>query len=216
MLQPSMAPPSSRQFCSTIDGLASVFAPGVNLALWQRPPVAEVERELLALGASALPDVRRRTSPETVRADCASVLEERGLGAHRFRRWIEDIAHLLDTFHRLAEGRPITLRLETLADDGCTRFHVDRTHLRLLCTYRGPGTEYLDNAQVNRAALGCGQPNEAIIRQGTPSGFQPYWVGIMKGARFPGEEHNALVHRSPPLTGSGWSRVLVCLDAAPE
>lgn len=123
---------------------------------------------------------------------------------------------LLALFLGLVADRPVTLRLETLNNDGCPRFHIDRTYLRLLCTYRGPGTEWLANDQVNRAALGRGEPNETILLHGAPARFQPFWVGVMKGARFAGEEHNALAHRSPPLAGTGQTRVLLCLDAAPD
>jgi hypothetical protein len=100
----------------------------------------------------------------------------------------------------------------TTDDDDCRRYHVDRTHLRLLCTYRGPGTEWLTNDQVERLAQASGAPNEEIIRFGEPSQFEPFWVGILKGDAFPGNARHGLVHRSPPIKGSGQTRVLFCLD----
>jgi hypothetical protein len=100
-----------------------------------------------------------------------------------------------------------------LADDGCRRFHVDHTRLRLLCTYRGPGTEWLAHDQVDRQALAAHQPNDAILRHGQPRHLEPFWVGVLKGERFPGNAGRGLVHRSPPVADTGTTRVLVCLDA---
>jgi hypothetical protein len=40
----------------------------------------------------------------------------------------------------LFEPEAIGLRIHVLADTMCPRFHVDRVPVRLLCTYRGPGT----------------------------------------------------------------------------
>ena len=94
----------------------------------------------------------------------------------------------------------------------CHRFHADRTRLRLLCTYRGPGTEWLTEAQVDRWALSNGSANEDIIRFGEPARFMSPWVGIMKGSAYPGNAGHGLVHRSLPIAGSGRTRVLFCLD----
>ena len=104
------------------------------------------------------------------------------------------------------------MRLETTDTSKCHRFHVDRTRLRLLCTYRGPGTEWLTDAQVDRTALNNGSTNEDIIRCGSPHRFAPFWVGIMKGNAYPGNAGRGLVHRSPPIASSGQTRVLFCLD----
>jgi hypothetical protein len=70
----------------------------------------------------------------------------------------------------------------------------------------------LTNEQVDRLAQGTGAPNEEIIRFGEPSRFEPFWVGILKGDAYPGNAGYGLVHRSPPITGSGLTRVLFCLD----
>jgi len=78
--------------------------------------------------------------------------------------------------------------------------------------YRGPGTEWLTDVQVDRVAQASGAPNECIIRFGEPSQFDSFWVGVMKGNAYPGNAGRGLVHRSPPIAGSGQTRVLFCLD----
>ncbi len=49
-----------------------------------------------------------------------------------FTSWRTDLAQLADEVFGIGEGRDVALRLETTDDDGCRRFHVERTHLGLL------------------------------------------------------------------------------------
>jgi hypothetical protein len=192
--------------------LRQVLNSDINLCLWKRPDQPEITRELSALRASDLPDVRCRTSPTSFDDDVSMLLIQSGLDPIRFKYWRDDLRGLADLFFSVSGGRDVVLRLETKDDDGCRRFHIDRTHLRLLCTYRGLGTEWLTNAQVDRDAQANGASNERIIRFGEPSRFEPFWVGILKGSAYPGNARRGLVHRSPSIAGSGQTRVLFCLD----
>ncbi|MGF1615581.1 MAG: DUF1826 domain-containing protein [Gammaproteobacteria bacterium] len=170
--------------------LATVLTPGINLSLWRPRSLASVVNEVADLTASTFPNVRCLTSTDTCAADIDALFRQQGLMCAGFLRWIDDLIQLTEIFSGLVGARPITLRLETTDQDSCPRFHVDRTYLRLLCVYRGPGTEWLENKQVNRYALQHGAPNAAIVRYGAPSRFRPFWVGVMKGDRFPGNEGN--------------------------
>lgn len=192
--------PATGHVAGTTDKIAlgRILEPGINLALWYRGPSPLIVGELGTLDASSFPDVRVPTTPTSRVQDVATLFQGQGFDTHRYPHWVEDIHELVGVFHELAGPRPVTLRLETTDGDGCRRFHVDRTHLRLLCTYRGPGTEWLRNAQVDRHAQAHFKPNEDILRHGVPACFEPFWVGVMKGELFPGNAGNALVHRSPP------------------
>jgi hypothetical protein len=193
--------------------LHQILAPGVNLSLWQRPAQPAVIRELLSLQASDLPDVRCSTSLDSFDDDVYALLRQHGHDPLAFKHWRVDLRRLADLYFGVSQKRHVTLRLVTTDDDNCRRFHVDRTHLRLLCTYRGPGTEWLTNEQVDRLAQSTGAPNEAIIRFGKLSQFEPFWAGILKGDVYPGNAGRGLVHRSPPIANSGQTRVLFCLDS---
>jgi hypothetical protein len=194
------------------DVLQRILDLGVNLCQWQRPVQQAVTRELTSLQASDLPDVRCSTSLDSFDDDVAMLLQQQGLDPLAFSNWRNDLRRLADLYFSISDDRDVTLRLVTTDDDDCRRYHVDRTHLRLLCTYRGPGTEWLTNDQVDRLAQATGAPNEEIIRFGEPSKFEPFWVGILKGDAYPGNAGYGLVHRSPPISGSGETRVLFCLD----
>jgi hypothetical protein len=209
--------------------LETIIQPETEMAVWQRAPNPAVVDELAALGAEALGSPRAElsdplscTEPGTaVRAAAAALLLDRGVDPSRCSAWLADIdllgTRFLQLTRRLADAEGcdlarVRLRLETLGDDGCPRFHVDRCRLRLLCTYRGPGTEWLPGAQVDRSALASHAPNERILRYGEPRRLQPFHVGVMKGECYPGNAGRGLVHRSPSIAGSGQTRVLVCLD----
>ncbi|WP_322786458.1 DUF1826 domain-containing protein [Lamprocystis purpurea] len=55
--------------------------------------------------------------------------------------------------------------------------------------------------------------HESILRHGHPARMQTGWVGLMKGAIYPDNRALGLVHRSPPIAGTGETRILYCLDA---
>jgi hypothetical protein len=192
--------------------LRYILNPSVNLCLWQRPAQPAVIRELSSLKASDLPDVRCPTSLDSFDDDVSMLLQQHGLDPFAFKNWRVDLRRLADLYFSVSENRDVTLCLVTTDDDDCRRFHVDRTQLRLLCTYRGPGTEWLIDEQVDRLAQSTGAPNADIIRFGEPSEFEPFWAGILKGDAYPGNAGHGLVHRSPPIAGSGQTRVLFCLD----
>ena len=156
--------------------------------------------------------MRCTTSLDAFDNDVARLLEQQDLDPSAFSHWRNDLRRLADLYFKLSDDRDVTVRLVTTDEDDCRRYHVDRTHLRLLCTYRGLGTEWLTNEQVDRMAQATGAPNEKIIRFGEPSQFAPFWVGILKGDAYPGNAGAGLVHRSPPIKSSGLTRVLFCLD----
>ena len=195
------------------DVLRHVLDPEVNLCLWQRPAQVAVIREIASLLASDLPDVRCATSLASFDDDVCTLLQQQGLDPSAFSHWRADMLRLADAYFNVSGNNEVTLRLVTTNEDECRRFHVDRTQLRLLCTYRGPGTEWLPDDQVDRMAQATGAPNEAIVRYGEPSQFEPFWAGILKGDAFPGNVGHGLVHRSPPVSGTGQTRVLFCLDS---
>ena len=190
--------------------LHEINNPDVNLSLWQRPAQEAVIGELAALQATQLRDMRRSTNLDSFDSDVSLLLEQQGLDPQAFKNLRADLHRLTVLFSDVSGSHEMIFRLLTTDSDDCRRFHLDRTRLRLLCTYRGPGTEWLTDAQVDRVALARGAPNEDIIRFGEPSTFERFWVGIMKGD--PKKMGHGLVHRSPPLTGSGKIRVLFCLD----
>ncbi len=195
------------------DVLLKINEPDVKLTLWQRIAQTDIPRELAALQASQLPDVRRPTSRATFDDDICTFLQRQGFDPIAFESFRADLRQLADLFFAVSQDRRVRFRLLTTCDDDCRRFHVDYRHLRLLCTYQGPGTEWLPEAQVDRVAFESGKPNDEIIRFGEPSQLEPFWVCLLKDDAYPGNKGQGIMHRSPPIAGTGQTRVLFCLDA---
>jgi hypothetical protein len=96
----------------------------------------------------------------------------------------------------IVTGEPVLhFRLEHIADNACRKHHVDSVHLRLLCTFAGLGTEWIDpDSQHRRMSISD--------------------VGIFKGTKFP-DAAPRIRHRSPPLEHLPRlrrSRLLLCID----
>lgn len=203
------------------DGLSLITAPALTLAVWARPAAPEIRAELAACGPLPATALRAELATTELMRDAKAALSGRlaahGLPAQRCPHWLSDMADLTGRFAALVsktvDANAITLRLEVLADVACPRFHVDQTRLRLLCTYRGLGTEWLPPGAVDRRALGSGAPNAQIADPAAVRSLEPFWVGILKGERYPGNAGRGQVHRSPAPADGSAPRVLFCLDA---
>lgn len=47
----------------------------------------------------------------------------------------------------------VTAKLELVAQQSCPRFHADTVGMRCLCTYAGPGTQFVANRHVRRRCV---------------------------------------------------------------
>jgi hypothetical protein len=123
---------------------------------------------------------------------------------------VADMVDLISRFSRLIGKDRLRLRLDAVDDNACRRFHRDCVPLRLLTTYRGPGTDWV---RPDCADLALAQPANYA---GPIEHLATYDVVLFKGCGFPGKIHDrGIVHRSPPIAGSGSTRLLLCLDVPP-
>lgn len=112
----------------------------------------------------------------------------------------------------------IGLRLEVLHGAMCPRFHVDRTGVRLLCTYMGPGTEWLDDRYADRSKLGghsfaieAAQSGLIVDTKGIHQ-VAPFAIALLKGSLWQGNQSRGVIHRSPAVAPKQ-TRVIVAIDA---
>ncbi|CAN5533690.1 hypothetical protein BH10BAC4_BH10BAC4_18010 [soil metagenome] len=123
---------------------------------------------------------------------------------------LDDMMIWFRLFASISRSNRIQLHLKLVNDDGCTRFHVDRYALRLLCTYSGPGTEWTYDNNVNRAHLGSGDKDKIIYDWDKINRLQAMDVAILKGEVE--TDVKGIVHRSPPLRQEGEKRLVFRLD----
>lgn len=96
------------------------------------------------------------------------------------------------------------------------RFHVDSVTCRLVCTYGAIGTEWLEDAYVDRGKLGGLKDEQSglILDPAAISAMPAYAVGLLKGRTWEGNEQHGAVHRSPQVNPALPRRLLLTLDFA--
>lgn len=197
--------------------LALIYQPDVNLCVLRRRPTPWMAGFVFRL-LSGPWTFERELRIDADRPAVERLLPEDAQALPGAEAWLSDVEHLVDLFRDLFEFDAIGLRLRTLDKPMCPRFHVDRVMVRLVCTYGGPGTEWLPDHAVDRAKLGhgaCGQPDEVsglMLDPAARRSMPPYAVGLLKGALWEGNEQHGAVHRSPALTPERPRRLLLTLD----
>lgn len=196
--------------------LTFVYQSGINVCVLLRavePAIASFASQVLAaqdLSCSLRVRAARPSLSELLPPDLAA------RGAERF---LEDVAFWIEVYGDLFGAEQIGVRLCSLHEAMCPRFHVDRVLTRLVCTYHGPGTEWIDSVDVDRQRLGHragGVPDEqsGLIRRPDAIARMPtYAVGLLKGEAWPGNEGRGAVHRSPATSAAQARRVLLTLES---
>ena len=185
--------------------LSKLHEPDVTLAVWHRSLPCRLADWLDSLPREQLPEAQFTGPAACVAQRAATVCDLVGLPDSAERRaLVNDIAALAQAFARLARSQDIDLRLEAVDHDSCWRFHRDHVGLRLNTTYRGPGTQWLPPEHAPRAL-------KAQRRYRGPLNEMPrFAVGLFKGVERAGAD--AVVHRSPPVVGTGQTRLFLCLN----
>ncbi len=213
---PDARDPELEPTVGSLEALAAAARREVSAALWLRD-VPEGLSAALLTGVS--------TRPRYERVVTGAVEVDAVLAGWPSVPWLRQDLAALAGFMRALGGNGARLRVAfgPILDDRCRKFHVDRVHLRLLCTYAGPGTEWAPAAIVNRDALArppfCEHAaNAAIVRE--PDRIVRCRAGdvlLLSGVppadaarKVPGA-----VHRSPPL-GVSAARLPARVGAAPD
>lgn len=195
--------------------LATWRDPDAQLCWIERPPISALERyldEAVREGALGRGWHREWSSSQPLALDLLPLL--RGRGA--LVRDMEELAALLC---QVAGVHRVRIRFDVVCGAQCPRFHVDNVKARLLCTYRGAGTQWLDEEDVDRSKLGEGSgglPDEAsglVLRPGAIRTLPAFAIALLKGRLWPDNLHRGAVHRSPPVARYATPRVMVAIDA---
>lgn len=100
---------------------------------------------------------------------------------------LADLRFWIQVYSDLLGAEEIGLRLCSLYEAMCPRFHVDRVMARMVITYAGAGTEWINSCDVDRSRLGLkagGLPDEQsglLTRPGAILQMPTYAVGLLKG-----------------------------------
>lgn len=197
-------------------GLWRILEDGLNVCAWPRPlpdapwralaeaveqaPLFENEAAVAAKGLAESIDALVRLLP--------------GGQAREFLA--ADLVALVETYLSLFGRVHAHAHLDLIDRDACRFYHRDNVGVRMICTYVGPGTEWapraalvdpdVDDEQAPRNETGL------LVRTSRLRHARLGEVLLLKGKRWPGNQHNGAVHRSPPIEAFGRRRLVLRVD----
>ncbi len=183
--------------------LASILSPSITLAIWRR----DLGRTLMNAAEAACRG-RMRFSSAFYPFEQTDVLRVHAELAEKTTKDIapiaDDLIGLAGLFAGICDGTRVRVRLETVADDGCSRFHFDNVAMRLVVTYRGPGTQWVSPAFA-ADAYGRQEKYKGPVNQ-----MQTGDVAIFRGRK--SNVVGMTLHRSPPRLANSPVRILGVVD----
>ena len=184
---------------NTPEGLLTINRPGCAAVIWRRQPAYSFQDWMDRLDPSLLPRSRVIMKPDAVDDAVRHSCDVAGTPDSAERSLlVDDVADLAKRFAEIMDAPYLRVRLDVITTNSCKKFHIDAVTARLICTYRGTGTQYgvsTDGAEPKRVfTLSTGAPI------------------ILRGTLWPADPPSGLLHRSPPIAGTGETRLLLVID----
>ncbi len=187
----ALSPPVARGSSEAV--LSTITDRDVQLALWQRPrpfALAPLDR----LDPASIADIDVEIAVAALCDGVARAIDDAGPGYAPVRTaLIAEVAARATGFAALFPAPCLRLRLEVVQTNACWKFHMDYVRARLIATLSGRGTEW------------CLADRTDPIERMTAGE-----VAIFKGHMLVDEPR--ILHRSPPIDGSGETRLLLAID----
>lgn len=204
MTQAALNLPSSADVvmeCKELDGLRGIWSPEVALAICNRQLDSRLLQWLADLAPENLPKGRMSLTLDTVEAAVIGLFDD-ALTAQspHVKTLAKDVLAQAEAFVHIMDVDRFTMRFDVVTNNACRKFHQDNVAARLLCAYRGRGTQYgvCDTA-----------PEPDVIED-----MQTGAVGLFKGRLWPAYERSSIYHRSPQIEGTGETRLLLVIDTS--
>ena len=194
------AAPTWRRVLELSD-LVEIFDPGVQVCTWQRETDPAIDSYLSQLHSTGELQIL-----ETLLPAPQPKLDGLPDGPGR-ASLMQDLSLLREVVCELLGCAAIGLRLARIGRAMCPGWHIDRVGIRLVCTYQGPGTQWLDDQGVERRGLHDSRMQEKTAVQAATGEMV-----LLKGALWQENEALGAVHRSPELAPGAALRTLVTLD----
>ena len=193
--------------------LAQIQSPHRNLVILERTLSPELLHFLSLLQKETQVPVIQETIPvHRLKRTLKNYLQQfQELDIRGYQQLIEDIYQLAWQFSELVQRPNVKIYFAKIENSMCRLFHTDANELRLLCTYWGAGTQWVDNNNI-RPHFGNPSSNAERIKDlSKVLSVRTGDVAILKGALHNDLETNPLMHRSPPLE-KNQCRLLLRLD----
>lgn len=130
------------------------------------------------------------------------------LPQHQYRQsFINDVYTVTEMFACLFGLHRVGFRLCVLNKAMCPRFHADNVPCRLITTYSGTGTEWIDG--MTSKSVSPGTLNQNLESADSIKRLDAGDIALFKGNKWEGDEDSGVIHRSPAVDDM---RLLLSLD----
>lgn len=181
------------------DILDDIHLPSVAASIWVRTPAPDFQGWIDGLPVDQLPELATVVPVHLAEAAVLAAAETAGTPAGpELDMLAGDIGALALMMARTLWVDQIRLRLDVSEEVMCPKFHIDNLVARLLCSYRGPGTDYVPEGAE-------GDPGR--IRQ-----VRTGAVALFRGRLWPDADSTGLLHRSPTVPKDIGARLLLVID----
>ncbi len=180
--------------------LRAIRVEDVGIAIWER----SAPSGLSDLKLDGIVDVRFTVNIDELPAMLDSALDDAGHERSVARDILHnDILVLANHFTQIMQSEFVEIRLEHVTTNACKKFHTDYVTARLITTYVGQGTQWIDGDDL--ADCDCSDPHN--IQQ-----MQAGDVALFKGRLWSSQA--PAIHRSPPIEGTGEERLMLVVNPA--
>ena len=180
-------------------GLSVIHRPGCAAAIWQRATEVSFQSWIDQLPADKLPKARMILPYQNVPEAASQICDICGTPDCPERHMlVNDVAALAEVLREIMPTSHLQMRFDVVTTNACRKFHIDAVTARLVCTYRGTGTQYgisTDGAEPQKIFT---------VPTGAPI--------LLRGTLWPEPPRSGLLHRSPPIEGTGETRLVLVLD----
>jgi len=189
---------STALIAGNIEALDAIRDDDISIALWER----ELPTGLSKLNLDNIADIRFTAAVDELHGVLADALDDAGHKKGPQRNALcSDIVTLANGFARIIKTDLVEIRLEHVTTNACKKFHADYVTARLITTYIGQGTQWLEGDDA--ANCECGEPHK--IQQMAAGD-----VALFKGRLW--SSHAPAIHRSPPIEGTGEERLMLVIN----
>lgn len=191
-----------------------IYREDTNIVIWQRQNSSELTT---AVNHFLKYHSKKTAILAVTAASTHKVLCETFGESNIMKALSDDITLLVDMFCCLFDLECAGLRLTVLDRAMCPRFHIDRIPCRLVTTYQGIATEWLNHDVIDRSKLGAGNEGKSDEESGLFKSLQDIQrlsegdVALLKGENWDETQGAGLVHRSPAMS-TDEHRLLLTLD----
>ena len=167
--------------------------------IWSRQILPDFQSWIDQIDPTLLPNSRKVVHKSVIQETLEDVFNNARMPQSDQLDWLlKDITQLGEVFSNLMQVDFLRLRLDVVSTNSCRKFHVDSVTGRLICTYRGEGTQY----GISR------DENEPVDIFSVPTGSPVLLSGLLSSK----ENGLELLHRSPPIEGTGVKRFVLVFD----